>query len=37
MKEQKEKKYWEELEHKKARSVSHPAVSFYSIKRIQIK
>ena len=35
MKEQNEKKYWEELEHKKKRSVNHPVVSFYSAQRIQ--
>ncbi len=35
MKEQNEKKYWEELEHKKKRSVNHPVVSFYSSQRIQ--
>ena len=35
MKEEKEKEYWEELEHKKKRSVNHPVVSFYSSQRIQ--
>ncbi len=34
MKEEKEKKYWEELEHKKKRSVTHPVVDFYSNQRI---
>jgi len=35
MKEQKEKKYWEELEHKKKRPVTHPVVTFYSKQRIE--
>ncbi len=34
MKEEKEKKYWETLEHKKKRSVNHPVVDFYSNQRI---
>ncbi len=34
MKEENEKKYWEELEHKKKRSVTHPVVNFYSNQRI---
>lgn len=34
MKEDKEKKYWELLEHKKKRSVTHPVVNFYSNQRI---
>jgi len=34
VKEQKEKKFWEEIEHKKKRSVHHPVVKFYMNQRI---